>query len=156
MLWTNYPFKSGRVLVAAGGTAVFLGLLLTGATLPGAEKEGGSQPAINWQTGPGVANLKQTAEIKLPSGYRFADGKETQRLFKAAGEPISGHEMGMLMPGRGGWSVIFEFSDTGYIKDDEQDKLDAEKLLKALIKGNDYANEERTKMGVPPLNIIGW
>ena len=119
MLRTSCPFKSGRVLVAAGGAAVFLGLLLTGATSPGAEKAGGSQTAINWQTGPGVANLKQTAEIKLPSGYRFADGKETQRLFKAAGEPVSGREMGMLLPEQGSWSVVFEFSDSGYVKDDE-------------------------------------
>ncbi len=156
MLQTNCPFKSGRVLVAAGGAAVFLGLLLAGATSPGAEKEGGSQTAINWQTGPGVASLKQTAEIKLPSGYRFADGKETQRLFKAAGEPVSGREMGMLLPEQGSWSVVFEFSDSGYVKDDDKDKLDPEKLLKAIIKGNEYGNEERKKTGVPPLTIIGW
>jgi len=143
-------------MVATGGAAAFLCLLLAGAASPGAEKADGSPTAINWQTGPGVANLKQTAEIKLPSGYRFADGKETQRLFKAGGEPVSGHEMGMLLPERGGWSVVFEFSDSGYIKDDDKDKLDPEKLLKAIIKGNDYGNEERKKMGVPPLNIIGW
>ena len=156
MLWTNCPFKSGRVLVAGGGAAVSLCLLLTGATSPGAEKADGSQTAINWQTGPGVANFKQTAEIKLPSGYRFADGKETQRLFKAAGEPVSGREMGMLLPEKGSWSVVFEFSDSGYVKDDDKDKLDPEKLLKAIIKGNDYGNEERKKTGVPQLNIIGW
>jgi uncharacterized membrane-anchored protein len=111
---------------------------------------------INWMHGPGNADLKNTAEITLPAGYRFANAADTQRLLKAAGEPVSGQELGMLVPEEGKWSVFFEFSPDGYVKDDEKDKLDADKMLKVIIRGNEVGNEQRKKMGAPPLNIIGW
>jgi len=146
-----YPHISASLRRAAPALAAcLLGL----ATLGAAEKSSG--PAINWVLGPGKAELKGTAEIVLPKGYRFANGADTQRLLKAAGEPTSGHEMGMLTPAEGKWTVFFEFSEDGFVKDDDKDKLDADKLLKSIIQGNDYGNEERKKMGHPPLNILGW
>ena len=118
-----------------------------------AEKE---KDGIKWQEGPGTATLKNTAEIKFPSGFRFANGDDTRRLLRASGEPSSGQEMGMLVSEEGRWSVFFEFSDDGYVKDDDKDKLDADKILNSIKKGNEYGNEERKRMGVPPLNITGW
>jgi len=119
-----------------------------------AEKEGKS--SINWQEGPGVAALKTAAEVELPKGYKFANAADTQKMLKAAGEPSSGQEMGMIVPTEGEWSVFFEFSDTGYVKDDDKDKLDADKLLKSITAGNDEANKMRVKMGNAPLKILGW
>ena len=54
------------------------------------------------------------------------------------------------------WSVIFEFNDVGFVKDDEKDKLDADKLLASIKAGTEAANEERKKMGNAPLLIVGW
>src|SRR5688572_23210130 len=131
-----------------------LASLLGFAPADAAEKEGKS--SINWQVGPTVAPLKNAAEIKLPKGYKFANAADTQRMLKAAGEPVSGEEMGMIVPEEGEWSVFFEFSDTGYVKDDDKDKLDADKLLKSITAGNDQANKMREKAGNAPLKIIGW
>jgi uncharacterized membrane-anchored protein len=100
--------------------------------------------------------LKNAAEIKLPNGYKFAGAADTQKMLKASGEPVSGEEMGMIVPAEGNWSVFFDFSDSGYVKDDDKDKLDADKLLKAITAGNDRANKMRVKMGNAPLNIVGW
>ena len=132
----------------------FTGCLFYAVALTAAEKP--QKESVKWLYGPGVAPLKQTAEIKLPSGYKFADGETTQRLLKAAGEPTTGRELGMMMPEDGDWTVFFEFSDEGYVKDDDKDKLDPDKLLKANKKGNDYANQQRKKMGTPSLDIVGW
>lgn len=133
---------------------------LTGVLLPGltfaADSEKAAKPVPGWQVGPGVASLKTAAEVKLPKGYRFANAEDTQRMLKSAGEPVSGAEMGMIVPEEGAWSVFFEFSEDGYVKDDDKDKLDADKLLKSIIQGNDQANRLREKQGRPPLNIIGW
>ena len=115
-----------------------------------------TKDGVKWQDGPGTASLKNAAEIKFPTGFRFANGEDTRRLLRAAGEPTSGQEMGMLQNKEGEWSVFFDFSDDGYVKDDDKDKLNAEKILKSIKKGNDYGNQERKRMGVPPLNIIGW
>ena len=38
---------------------------------------------------------------------------------------MSGKELGWLRPTNADWSVMFEFDDRGYVKDDDKDKLDA-------------------------------
>jgi len=52
------------------------------------------------------------------------------------------------------WFAIFDFEDTGYIKDDE--KIDADAVLQSLKEGNARGNEERKKRGYPSLNLDGW
>ena len=121
-----------------------------------AEGAEGEKTTIPWQKGPTTAKLGDTALLKLPEGYRFADGEWTRKMLSAAGEPTSGDELGMVRPAEGKWSVFFDFSDDGYVKDDDKDKLNADKLLAAIKKGNDYANKQRKKNGYAPLNIIGW
>lgn len=129
-----------------------LAVLLAGSVVQAGEKG----VTLKWIKGPATASMKGTAEIKLAEGYQFADGADTARLLKAWGEPVSGREMGMVVTTNKGWTVFFEFSEDGYVKDDEKDKLDADAMLKAIIKGNDYGNEERQRAGSPPLKIIGW
>jgi uncharacterized membrane-anchored protein len=141
-----------RTLITTLASAVLF--LVPASPLGAAETEVISP--IKWQEGPGVAVLKNAAEIKLPNGYKFAGAADTQKMLKASGEPVSGEEMGMIVPAEGNWSVFFDFSDSGYVKDDDKDKLDADKLLKAITAGNDRANKMRVKMGNAPLNIVGW
>ena len=134
-------------------TLTLVTLLYSAVPVAAAEAE---KEKIPWQEGPGTAKLESTAVLKLPTGYKFADGNITRRLLKAWGEPISGEELGLVRPDEGKWSVYFDFSPEGYVKDDDKDKLDADKLLKAIQKGNDRANQQRKKMGYAPLNIVGW
>ena len=107
-------------------------------------------------TGPATAKLGAVAQIELPAGFSFVDGKTTRALMKASGEPTSGRELGLLMPTNEHWSVIFEFSDIGYVKDNDKNKLDADKLLQSIKEGTEAANKERARAGRPPLIIVGW
>jgi len=107
-------------------------------------------------TGPATAKLGAVAQIALPAGFSFVDGKATRALMKASGEPTSGRELGLLMPTNEPWSVIFEFSDVGYVKDNDKNQLDADKLLQAIKTGTEAANKERERAGNPPLIIVGW
>jgi uncharacterized membrane-anchored protein len=111
---------------------------------------------FDWLRGPAKADLKSLAEINVPQGFIFTGAKGTQELLESMGNPTSGDELGFLAPTSLGWFVVFEFSDVGYVKDDDKDKLDADKLLNAIKAGNDQANKYREKMGVPPLHITGW
>jgi uncharacterized membrane-anchored protein len=106
--------------------------------------------------GPATAQLSGIAQVAVPEGYIFLDGKTTRAMMEAAGEPSSGNEVGFLRPTNGGWAVYFEYDKVGYVKDDEKDKLDAAKLLKAIKAGNDEGNKERQRNGNPPLIIVGW
>jgi uncharacterized membrane-anchored protein len=106
--------------------------------------------------GPTNASLGAAGKIDVPEGFVLLDGATTRKRLKAVGEPTSGREVGWLIPTNGEWSVMFEFSDIGYVKDDEKDKLDPDKLLASIKAGNDNANKEREKAGKPRVEVVGW
>jgi uncharacterized membrane-anchored protein len=106
--------------------------------------------------GPARAKLKNVAEVAVPGGFIFLDGDTTRAMMKKSGQPVSGNEVGFLSPTNEDWSVIFEFSDVGYVKDDDKDKLDADKLLADIKRGTAEGNKERVKAGQPPLEVVGW
>src|SRR5258705_506869 len=80
--------------------------------------------SINWLKGPATASMKSIAEIDVPKGFMFTDGPNTRRLMEAMGNLTSGSEIGFLAPTSMVWFVVFRFSEDGYVKDDEKDKLD--------------------------------
>lgn len=111
---------------------------------------------LNPIKGPATARLGSNAQLQLPSGYVFLDGSDYRRLLKAEGEPVSGDEVGWLKPTNQEWAVVFHFSDIGYVKDDEKDKLDADKLLDSIKRGTAEANKIRAKAGHPSIQVVGW
>ena len=131
------------------------GLALAVSPLPGQDTKAKKFEVLK---GPATAKLGDVAQIELPDGYSFVDGKTTRTLLKSWGEPTSGRELGLLKPASTNdhWSVYFEYDETGYVKDDDKNKLDADKLLQSIVKGNDAANKERERAGNPPLIIVGW
>lgn len=112
--------------------------------------------SIDWQKGPANADIGKYAQIKVPEGYMFTAAEGTRKLLEAGGNPTNGDELGFLAPTNMAWFVVFEFSDDGYVKDDDKDKLDPQKLLGVIKKGNEQGNKLRKKMGSAPLKIIGW
>ncbi len=115
-----------------------------------------SKPKLNLTYGPAKAHLESIAQLDVPAGHIFIDGKSTRALLKAEGEPVSGQEMGLLKATNEHWSVMFEFSGIGYVKDDDKDKLDADKLLADIKRGNAEANKVRERNGNPPIEVVGW
>ena len=57
--------------------------------------------------GPATAHLGGVAEIEVPVGHVFFDGKTTRAMMEAAGEPVGGNEVGFLTPTNRGWAVYF-------------------------------------------------
>jgi uncharacterized membrane-anchored protein len=106
--------------------------------------------------GPARASLKEVAQVEVPEGYVFIDGNGLRALLKKAGEPTSGNELGLLRPTNHSWSVIFEFSADGYVKDDEKNNLNADKILASIKAANAEANKERVRNGNAPLEVVGW
>ncbi len=106
--------------------------------------------------GPFKADLKNIADIKVPKNYIFANAENARKLMQLYGNQPTNRELGYIAPKSEKWYIIFEFSETGYVKDDEKDKLDHEKILDSFREGTNAANEQRKEQGIPPLNIIGW
>jgi uncharacterized membrane-anchored protein len=111
--------------------------------------------SFGW-TRKGTGKLGDKAEIFIPNGYRFTEGEGARKLKQIFGNPPSGIELGVLTTeGLGHW-ILFEFEESGYVKDDEKDKIDADALLKSMSEGQAAANEQRKEMGMTELALDGW
>jgi uncharacterized membrane-anchored protein len=121
-----------------------------------AQRAGAADRKINILKGPAMAQLESIAHINLPEGYIFLDGKTTRALMKAEGEPVSGSELGLIRATNQDWSVMFEFSDIGYVKDADKAELDPDKILADIKRGTAAANKQRIAAGRPALEIVGW
>lgn len=145
--------------------ALVLGwIVLAAVTLPAADETSAEDAAeankflsqFKWFKGPGTASMKSVAEIEVPAGYMFTDGDSTRTILKAFGNLTDDTEIGFLSPTNLDWFIVFSFSDEGYVKDDDKDKLDAVGMLKTIRSNNDYANEEKRRIGLPEMKIVGW
>lgn len=108
---------------------------------------------LAWQKGPGDGAIAGKATIRIPQGYAFLDERNTRRFIELMGNPPrDGHYM--IAPASLDWFAVFSFDPIGYVKDDE--KIDAEQLLKDLKSGDERGNEERQRLGMSPIYTDGW
>lgn len=114
------------------------------------------EPKIDWQKGPVKAKLGDIAEINLPAGYVFADLPNTNKFLELTHNIPSGRELGTVGDPASGWFAIFEFNAVGYVKDDEKDKLDADKLLKSIQEATEEANKARKERGWGTFTVTSW
>lgn len=112
-------------------------------------------PGVEWQT-EGMGQLGDQAEIRIPEGFVFTGQSGTQTLMKLMQNPVSGTELGFLAPPHLDWFLVFEFDESGYVKDDEKDELDADAILSSIKEGQEHGNEARRQSGWPELHILGW
>jgi uncharacterized membrane-anchored protein len=124
------------------------------AVTEGPELPGG--PNVKWTKGPARAPIGGVGAIDIPAGYIFTDGAGTRAMLEAMGNLTSGSELGFFAPTSFVWFATFRFSEEGYVKDDEKDKLDADKLLQSIKAGTEAANKERKRRGWPTLHVTGW
>ena len=83
-------------------------------------------PKIDWQRGPTKADLGGVASILVPKGFEFTDGNGARKVMDVNHNPTNGQEVGCIVPAGNtdadSWIVMFEFEETGYIKDTEKEQ----------------------------------
>jgi uncharacterized membrane-anchored protein len=112
--------------------------------------------SINWVEGPAKSDIGAQAEIEVPAGMRFTASDGTRKMLELMHNPTDGSELGLFTNNGLDWFITFEFSDIGYVKDADKEKLDADGILDSLRKGNDAANDARRERGWAPIQIVGW
>jgi uncharacterized membrane-anchored protein len=119
--------------------------------------EGGAPaiPGVEWKT-EGAGDLGNKAEIAIPEGFVFTDASGTRTLMQLMQNPVSGSELGFLAPPDLSWFLVFEYDESGYVKDDEKDALDADAILSSIKEGQEHGNQARREKGWPELIIKGW
>lgn len=122
-----------------------------------------AQPALpeipknaEWISGPAVTPLADLAEIKIPEGFRFTDRAGAKTLLEKMRNPVPKGLIGIVAPNSGGWWVILEFSDVGYVSEDGAAKMDPETILAAMQERLQTQNDDRARAGLPPVDKLEW
>lgn len=114
---------------------------------------GASIRSLDWHVGPRAEQVLGKATLQTSAGVLFLDEANSEKFLKLTGNlPEPGNNI--VFSKTGGWWADFSFSPIGYVKDDE--KIDPDKLLKTLKDSDGPANEERKRLGLPPLHTEGW
>jgi uncharacterized membrane-anchored protein len=109
--------------------------------------------SLRWQVGPAQGTIAGKATLSIPPRHRFLDGPNTRRFLELNGNPPRDNHY-TIAPDDLGWFAIFFFEPSGYVRDDE--KLDANALLRTLKENDGPSNEERKRLGMQTLHTIGW
>ncbi len=118
--------------------------------------------SLNYQKGE-ITIRGGLAKIHVPEGFRYLDAKDAGTvLTKIWGNPPGSTTLGMLLPAKvspassASWAVIITYDEDGYVKDDEAEKMDYDKVLKEMKEGTREANKEREKDGYGSIELVGW
>jgi uncharacterized membrane-anchored protein len=122
-----------------------------------ADKDGSdkSNPmaALQWQIGPGTDTIASKATLNVPADVVYIDEANSTKFLELSGNiPHPGNFI--VASKKDNWWATFSFNPIGYVKDDE--KIDADDLLKTMKDSDGPANEERRKRGIPELVTDGW
>jgi uncharacterized membrane-anchored protein len=110
--------------------------------------------ALNWVAGPADVAALQNATIQLPGHYVFLDNTDAKAFMRLT-ENIPGDAPEQIFgPEDLHWWAFIEYSDDGYVKD--QEELDIAAILESIKQGTEQGNEERRKNGWPEMHVIGW
>jgi uncharacterized membrane-anchored protein len=130
------------------------------------EAEPESSPAqAAWQAasaamihGPSTIELRDQAQLELPSGYGFVPQQQAAALMRTMGNLTGDDFIGLVFPETDStpWFVSIQFEDSGYVKDDDAKHWNADELLQSLKDGTEAGNEERAQMGIPALKVTRW
>jgi uncharacterized membrane-anchored protein len=104
------------------------------------------------------------AKLSVPKEFNFLgpDDAETV-LVKLWGNPPSENKpLGLLMPAgmtplsTSCWVVTIDYSEDGYVKDNDASKINYDDLLKKMQKGIAANNKTREEHGYPAITLVGW
>lgn len=111
--------------------------------------------ALGWSKGPTAGDLGRTASVTVPAGFRFVGHTGATKFMELTENPSDGDELGVLLHDDS-WFVVFTFDESGYVKDDDKNNLEADKILSSIKKGTEQANKVRAQRGWSTMEILGW
>jgi uncharacterized membrane-anchored protein len=120
--------------------------------------------ALKYQTGK-IALEGGHASLNVPHGFKYLNKEQSRNvLTELWGNPESSVDgtIGMIFPeysgpfGDSSYAFVVTYSEIGYVKDDDANKIDYDEMLQDIQKEEKAENIQRMKAGYDPVNIIGW
>ena len=113
-------------------------------------------PEVSWVVGPKQASLGTLADIEVPQGYRLTDEAGARILLERMKNPVPDGLIGILAPDSGKWWIVLTFTDVGYVKNADKERIDPAAVLKAVQKRSAMQNSERTEQGMASIVSVDW
>ena len=121
------------------------------------------ESALHYKTGK-LSLAGGAVSINIPEQFKFLESADAKYVVEDlwGNPPSTDPPLGLLMPVSsnvtmaGGYTFIVSFQDMGYVKDDDAAKINYDDLLKEMKKSNVEENEERKKLNLTQLNLVGW
>ena len=119
--------------------------------------------SLNYQQG--VIDLRGgLAQLTVPTNFNYLgpDDAETVLVKLWGNPPDEQKPLGLLIPAgmtpisSNAWVVTIDYDEEGFVKDDDANKINYDKLLKQMQKGVAEENKERQKQGYPTVELLGW
>lgn len=118
-----------------------------------AQESAAEQPKIEWQIGPQKEQVAEVASLTTLKGEGYLDPSNADKFLTMTGNLSTG-STNILVAEDDSWWATFDFDASGYVKDNE--KIDADQLLKDLQAADDAQNERRQQLGLSKVYTVGW
>jgi uncharacterized membrane-anchored protein len=109
---------------------------------------------LNWKHGPATVEFFDTAKLSYDKNIVSLGSDQANKALELIGNLPSTEKRYIFGRDDFQWFAVINFTKSGYIKDDEE--IDASALLKQLKDGNSLANEERRRLGLQTMELVGW
>ena len=104
------------------------------------------------------------ATLTVPTNFNYLspDDAETVLVKLWGNPPTSEKPLGLLIPAgmtplsSNAWVVTIDYSEDGYVKDNDASKINYGDLLKKMQAGISENNKARTEHGYPAITLVGW
>ncbi|WP_431210934.1 DUF2167 domain-containing protein [Puia sp. P3] len=120
--------------------------------------------ALKYSTGV-IKTASGQVKLDVPTGFKFLDKDQSKYvLTKLWGNPESAAEevIGMIFPegsdpfADSNYAFVVTYSEIGYVKDEDADKINYDEMLKNLQNEEKEENDKRSKAGYPSVHVVGW
>ena len=103
------------------------------------------------------------AKLEVPADFYYLNPQDTSTvLTEFWGNPPSEPLLGMLFAegstpfDRESWGVTIEYSQEGYVSDEDADDIDYDDLLSSMQEGTREESKQRADMGYESIELVGW
>ncbi|MBA55302.1 MAG: hypothetical protein CMK89_12675 [Pseudomonadales bacterium] len=120
------------------------------------------EASLDRQTGT-ISLPNGVATLNVPEGFYYLSPQDSQRvLVEAWGNPESDPPLGMLFPAEkspldsDSWGVTIEYSDEGYVSDEDANEIDYSDLLADMKASTRQESEQRVRHGYEAIELVDW
>lgn len=114
----------------------------------------GAEGDYNFIEGGTTVDMEGKFSFTIPENMAFLNKEDTIKLEQEMKNIPTMLEIGSVVPYEEDWIVYMEYEETGHIKDEDQNEINADELLESYKLGTEEANEQREPH--EQFHVVGW